>query len=355
MTWATWRSSRTACSWGTTSWSAAGWKNDPSALPRKTFPFLGVPLCYVDRADVLKIGEAVIKVFRDFGNRSDRKLCRLRLEVHHPRLRGLPAFRAKVEEYLGHPLADPRPVTVADVDDHLGWHPQGDGKLFLGIPVENGRIKDGGDLRLASGLRAFFTRYGTPARLTCQQSILLSDLDPAWRPEIEALLKEYGIASLEQVSTVRRWSMACPAFPTCGLAVTEAERALPTIMDQLEAELARLGLEDERFTVRMTGCPNGCARPYNADVGLVGRSATRNPDGTPGPGTYTIFLGGRTQGDRLNSEFKDYIPFDRVVAELVPVFTRYKSERFVDESFGDFCDRLGVEDLAGAPQVGVVG
>jgi sulfite reductase (ferredoxin) len=322
----------------------------PSA--QKTFPFLGLPLCYVDRADVLKIGEAVLKVFRDFGNRSDRKRARLKYIIHDW---GLPAFRAKVEEYLGHPLADPRPVTVADVDDHLGWHPQGDGKLFLGIPVENGRIKDAGDLRLASGLRAFFTRYGMRGRLTCQQSILLIDLEPAWRPEIEALLQEYGIASLEQVSTVRRWSMACPAFPTCGLAVTEAERALPTIMDQLEAELARLGLEDERFTVRMTGCPNGCARPYNADIGLVGRSATRNPDGTPGPGTYTIFLGGRTQGDRLNTEFKDYIPLDRVVAELVPVFARYKFERLPDESFGDFCARVGVEDLAGAPQVGVEG
>jgi sulfite reductase (ferredoxin) len=142
--------------------------------------------------------------------------------------------------------------------------------------------------------------------------------------------------------------MACPAMPTCGLAVTEAERALPTIMDQLEVELAKLGLEDERFTVRMTGCPNGCARPYNADIGLVGRSATRDADGTPGPGTYTIFLGGRTLGDRLNTMFKDYVPFDRVVAELVPVFARFKAERFADETFGDFCHRIGIEELAWA-------
>jgi sulfite reductase (ferredoxin) len=320
----------------------------PSA--QKTFPFLGVPLCYVDRADLLKIGEAVLKVFRDFGNRSDRKRARLKYIIHDW---GLPAFREKIEEYLGHALHDPKPVTVADVDDHLGWHRQGDGKLFLGIPVENGRIKDSGPFRLAAGLRTFFNTYHTPARLTCQQSILLMDLEPAWRPAIEALLEEHGIATVEHVSTVRRWSMACPAMPTCGLAVTEAERALPTIMDQLEVELARLGLDAERFTVRMTGCPNGCARPYNADIGLVGRSATRNPDGTPGPGTYTVFLGGRTQGDRLNVEFKDYVPFDRVVAELVPVFARYKAERLPDETFGDFCHRLGVEELACA--VNVVG
>ena len=121
----------------------------PSA--QKTFPFLAVPLCYVERADVLKIGEAVLKVFRDFGNRSDRKRARLKYIIHDW---GLPAFRAKVEEYLGDPLADPKPITVTGVDDHLGWHAQGDGKLFLGIPVENGRIKDEGEYRLASGLRA---------------------------------------------------------------------------------------------------------------------------------------------------------------------------------------------------------
>lgn len=316
----------------------------PSA--QKTFPFLGVPLCYVDRADILKIGEAVVKVFRDFGNRSDRKRARLKYIIYDW---GLPAFRAKIEEYLGHATTDPKPVAVSDVDDHLGWQSQGDGKLFLGIPVENGRIKDEGTLRILSGLRAFFTKYKSPARLTCQQSILLIDLEPAWRREIEALLEEYGIAKVEQVSTVRRWSMACPAMPTCGLAVTEAERALPSVIDQIEAELARLGLDDERLTVRMTGCPNGCARPYNSDIGLVGRSATRNPDGTPGPGTYTIFLGGRTLGDRLNVEFKDYVPFDRVAAELVPVFARFKAERQTGESFGDFCHRVGVEDLAGEP------
>src|SRR5262249_7108379 len=146
--------------------------------------------------------------------------------------------------------------------------------------------------------------------------------------------------------TVRRWSMACPALPTCGLAVTEAERALPGILDELEVELQRLGLGDERFTVRMTGCPNGCAPPYNADLRLVGRSAHVNPDGTPGPGTYTIFLGGRSLGDRLNVEFKDYVPYDRVVAELIPVFIRFKAEHLDGESFGDFCDRLGVEELA---------
>jgi sulfite reductase (ferredoxin) len=316
----------------------------PSA--QKTFPFLAVPLCFVDRDQIREIGEAVLKVFRDFGNRSDRKRARLKYIIHDW---GLPAFRAKIEEYLGHPLTDPRPVEVSDVDDHLGWREQGDGKLYLGIPVENGRIKDDGEQRLFTGLRAFFEKYRVPARLTCQQSILLADLEPAWKAEINAWLEEFGIAHVEQISTVRRWSMACPALPTCGLAVTEAERALPSVIDQLETALADLGLAEERLTVRMTGCPNGCARPYNADIGLVGRSAQMGPDGRPGPGTYTIFLGGRTIGDRLNVEFKDYVPHDRLVAELVPVFEKFKSERIRGESFGEFCGRVGVAALAGEP------
>jgi sulfite reductase (ferredoxin) len=316
----------------------------PSA--QKTFPFLSVPLGYIGRDEYLKVGEAVIKVFRDFGNRSDRKRARLKYVIHDW---GMPAFRAKVEEYMGGPMADPKPVAITGVDDHLGWHEQGDGKLFLGIPVQNGRIKDEGTMRLATGLRTLFQKYQNRGRLTCQQSIMLIDLEPAWRADIEAILEEHGIATVEKISTVRRWSMACPALPTCGLAVTEAERALPEVLDELEAELARLGLEDEILTVRMTGCPNGCARPYNADIGLVGRSATKNEDGSPGPGTYTIFLCGRTIGDRLNVEFKDYVPYDRIVSELVPVFVRFKAERHPGESFGEFCHRVGVEELAGEP------
>ncbi len=312
----------------------------PSA--QKTFPFLSVPLCYVGRDQILEIGEAVLKVYRDFGNRSDRKRARLKYIIADW---GVPTFREKVEEYLGHTLAESKPIRVSDVDDHLGWHEQGDGKLFLGIPVENGRIKDAEGFRLFSGLKAFFEKYGTAGRLTCQQSILLVDLDPSWKPAIESWLAEYGIASVERVSTVRRWSMACPAVPTCGLAVTEAERALPSMMDELEIALTNLGLDKERFTVRMTGCPNGCARPYNSDIGLVGRSASKNPDGTPGPGTYTIFLGGRTEGDRLNVEFKDYVPIDKLVSELTPVFARFKAEHAAGESFGDFCHRIGVENL----------
>jgi sulfite reductase (ferredoxin) len=308
----------------------------PSAM--KTFAALAEPLGYVSRDRFLEVGEAVVRAFRDLGDRSDRKRARLKYVIHDM---GMPAFRAKVEEYLGRdlePFHDD--VVVTDVDDHMGWHEQGDGKLFLGIPVENGRIKDEGSLRLVSGLRAFFEKYDVACRLTCQQSILLMDLEPAWRDDVDAWLKEYGIAGVEEISTVRRWSMACPALPTCGLAVTDAERALPSVIDMLEDELARQGLADLRLTVRMTGCPNGCARPYNADVGLVGRSARIGEDGLPEPGKYTIFLGGRTTGERLNVVFKDYVPHDEIAAELAPVFARFKVERLDGETFGDFCHRV---------------
>jgi sulfite reductase (ferredoxin) len=309
----------------------------------KTFPALAQEMAYVPRSEVKRVGEAVVKIFRDFGNRSDRKRARLKYLIYDV---GMPAFKAKVEEYLGNPIDDPRDNPVTDVDDHLGWHEQGDGKLFIGISVENGRIEDTESHRVMTALRTIVARFQTPVRTTCQQNIMLTNLDPSSKREVDAILRAHGVIPVEEISTVRRWSMACPALPTCGLAVTEAERALPTLIDRLEAEIEAIGLADERFTIRMTGCPNGCARPYNADIGLVGRSADKNADGSNNPGTYTIFLGGRTTGERLNVVYKDYVPFDQLVPTLSHVLTRFRDERLDGESVGDFCHRVGVEALA---------
>ncbi len=172
---------------------------------------------------------------------------------------------------------------------------------------------------------------------------MLADIDPSLKGEVEGLLEEFGIARVEQISTVRRWSMACPALPTCGLAVTESERVLPGLIDDLEASIARLGLEDERITLRMTGCPNGCARPYNSDIGLVGRSAgKKDAEGANSAGTYTIFLGGSTLGGRLNKIYKDYVPFELIVSELTTVLSQFKNDRKDNETFGDYCDRVGI-------------
>jgi sulfite reductase (ferredoxin) len=311
----------------------------PSAT--KTFPALGQPLAFIQRADLLRVGEAIIKVTRDFGDRADRKRARLKYLLYDW---GMARFRAKVEEYLGNTLRAPEAFTVAQVHDHMGWHEQGDGRLWLGLPVDCGRIQDQGSMRLLSGLRSFFERFGTPARMTCQQSILLIDLNPEWKAEIESWLEKYGIATLHSISTVRRWSMACPALPTCGLAVTEAERALPNVLSRLESLLIELNLEHERFTLRMTGCPNGCARPYNADIGLVGRSAAKPGEAEIHAGTYTIFLGGSTLGHQLNILYKDYVPYASIVDELRPVLTRFREERLPGEGLGEFCRRAGVVD-----------
>jgi len=308
----------------------------PSA--KKTFPALAKPLTYVTPDQVLGVAEAIVKVQRDFGNRVDRKLARLKYLIANW---GIEKFKAKVEEYYGHALPAPKPIEVTDVDDHIGWHEQGDGKLYLGINIENGRIKDEGSLRIKSGLRAILTKYGMTTRLTPLQGVILCDINPQDKSAINGLLREYGIPAAEDLTLLRRYSIACPAWPTCGLAVTESERALPGILDVMEAELARIGLKDERISVHMTGCPNGCARPYTPDIGLVGKAAGEK---------YTVFLGGNAQGTRLAFIFKDMVPKDDIVPSLVPVFERFAQERQNGESFGDFCHRLGKQTLAPTAQ-----
>ncbi|MGE5191207.1 MAG: NADPH-dependent assimilatory sulfite reductase hemoprotein subunit, partial [Deltaproteobacteria bacterium] len=306
----------------------------PSA--KKTFVALAEPMAFVTPDQVLPVAEAIVKVQRDFGNRSDRKLARLKYLIANW---GVEKFKGKVEEYCGHPLPAPKPIDVTDVDDHVGWHAQGDGKLFLGINIENGRIKDEDTFRMKSGLRAILTKYGMNTRLTPLQGVILCDIDPKDQADINAMLREYGIPAAEDLTLVRRYSIACPAWPTCGLAVTESERALPGILDQMEAELARIGLAGERISVHMTGCPNGCARPYTPDIGLVGKAAGEK---------YTVYLGGNAEGTRLAYIFKDMVPKDDIVPLLVPVFERFQRERVNGESFGDFCHRLGKDALAPA-------
>ncbi|MFN8708712.1 MAG: NADPH-dependent assimilatory sulfite reductase hemoprotein subunit, partial [Planctomyces sp.] len=244
----------------------------------KTFPAVAKRMTFVTADQVIAVSEAIVKVQRDYGNREDRKRARMKYVIADW---GLPRFKAKVEEYYGKSLPEPHPADVTGVDDHIGWHEQGDGKLFLGINVENGRIKDEGSLRLKTGLRAILTRFGMNTRLTALQSVILCDIDPKDRAEIDRMMSEYGIKKAEELSLLRRYSIACPAFPTCGLSITESERALPGVIDQLDVEIARLGLQSEKIAIHMTGCPNGCARPYTPDIGFVGRAA----------GKYTIFLG----------------------------------------------------------------
>jgi sulfite reductase (ferredoxin) len=299
---------------------------------KKTFPALAQPLTFVEPDRVIEVATAIVEVQRDFGNRSDRKIARLKYLIADW---GIEKFKAKVEKYCGQSLAAPRPLEVSRFDDHLGWCEQGDGKWFYGLNVENGRIKDEDRFHLKTALREICTSLRPPLRFTSQQAILFTDLEESDKPALEEIFKRHGVSLSGEISMVRRWSMACPAMPTCGLAVTESERALPGMMDQLEVELAKLGLAEEIFTTRMTGCPNGCTRPYNSDIGLVGKTL----------GKYTILIGGRYQGDRLNWIYKDLVPAAEVVSSLLPLFRYFKQDHKKGETFGDFCDRKGLNDL----------
>src|SRR6266498_1529800 len=297
-----------------------------------TYPRLADTLGFARTGEVVEVAAAVITVQRDYGNRSDRRHARLKYLLD---ARGLDWFREQVEQRLGRRLAPPVPLEVTDVSDHLGWHAQGDDRWFCGLYVENGRIRDTERVRLRTAVRRIVQIFGGGVRFTPQQNLLLTDIPDGWRAAVSGVLANHGVASAEALSSVRRWSLACPAMPTCGLALAEAERALPGVLDELEPELERLGLGDLRLTVRMTGCPNGCARPYTADLAFVGRSLDK----------YTIFVGGNVLGTRLGVAYADLVPRAHLVATVRPLLERYREGRREGEGFGDFCCRVGIVAL----------
>jgi sulfite reductase (ferredoxin) len=297
-----------------------------------TFPHLARPVCFVPAQAVITVAEAVVRLFRDHGNRADRKRARIKYLIHDW---GVEKFRSVLSQYMDSPLLDPRPVDVTGFQTHHGWHPQAGSRWWYGLSIENGRVKDDGSFRLRSGLRAIVRRLQPELRITPLQDVLLCGLKAEAKTVLERLLAEYGILPPDRLSNVQKLSMACPAIPTCGLAITESERALPGIVDQLEVVLQRLGLAEEKLSIRMTGCPNGCARPYQSDIGLVGRSGDK----------FTIFVGGHVLGTRLNFVLRDLVPLRDIVPLLVPLLGDFRDNRLNGESFGDYCQRLGVDRL----------
>ena len=298
----------------------------------ETFPRLGDPLAFVGPAELVDVVEQIVCVQRDHGDRSNRRHARLKYLIHD---RGVDWFRREVEARLGRSLAPARPMPPFTLELHLGWRRQSSGRWSLGIPVENGRLQDAGGIRLKSAVRAIVAQFGKPVILTANQDLLLTDIADDERAAIESELDRHGVVRDHELSQVHLHSMACPALPTCGLALADAERALPAVVRELEGEIARLGLASERITVRMTGCPNGCARPYVADIGFVGRSLDR----------YVVLVGGRSDGTRLNRAYRDLVPGQALVATVMPLLVHYKQSRADGESFGDFCDRVGIEAL----------
>jgi sulfite reductase (ferredoxin) len=297
-----------------------------------TYPLLAKPFADISADEVLQVVEAIVTVQRDYGNRKNRKHARMKYVVEE---RGIPWFRAEVESRLGRSLAEASPVELHDVEDHLGWHEQIDGKWFLGLHVENGRVRDNEQLRLKSGLRQVLERFEPGIRLTPQQNILLCDIPAEQRSEVEAQLREYGVKTNPEELGTYRFAMACPAMPTCGQAVAEAERVHPNVVSQIEAYLRELGLERERISMRMTGCPNGCARPYMGDIGFVGRTKD----------IYNIYVGGDWQNTRMNTLYASSIHLGELANTLYPLLKLWKNEREEGEYFGDYCQRIGIEAL----------
>ena len=298
----------------------------------ETFAAVAQPLARVPADRVVEAARAVVSVQRDYGDRTDRRHARLKYLIAD---RGLAWFRERVQELVDVPLEDPSPLIWPPVDDHLGWHEQGDGLLYLGVHVENGRIADSADVRLRTGLRAIVAGLRPQVRLTPQQNLILADVRPRDRDRVEELLRAHGIPAASDLPATLRNAMACPALPTCGLAVAEAERAMPALVRDVAAVIDELGLADERISWRMTGCPNGCARPYLGDVGFVGTTL----------GKYDVFLGGDAGGTRLNQLYAGNVPLGDLIALLRGPLTAYRDERRRGESFGGWCHRHGVATL----------
>ncbi|HUD45466.1 MAG TPA: NADPH-dependent assimilatory sulfite reductase hemoprotein subunit [Candidatus Baltobacteraceae bacterium] len=293
----------------------------------QTYPRLADVIGFVTPGQVVETAKGVVTIHRDFGDRTNRKHARLKYVIEE---RGVPWFRQELERRLGFDLAPARPFEFTIQGDLYGWRQQFDGNYFLGLFVENGRIKDAGDYRLKTGLRSVVERFKPDLRLTPSQNILLVNIKAEDRNGITEVLAAHGVPVEDQGTVIRRASIACPALPTCGLALAESERVMPDILTRLEQLLAEVGLDGEEIIIRMTGCPNGCARPYTAELALVGKA----------PGKYQLYLGGNQSGTRLGALYRESVKNEDLVNELRPLFSRFARERIGAERFGDFSQRV---------------
>lgn len=295
----------------------------------QTYPRLAEVMGFCTTKQVKEVAEAVVTTQRDYGDRENRKHARLKYTIDD---RGLDWFRSEVERRLGWQLGEPRSFSFVGNGDVYGWQRSNDGLWHYTLFVENGRIQDVGGRQLMSGLRKIASLHKGDFRLTPNQNLIISNVRESDKERITALLRVFRIENSKQASPLRLHSMACVAFPTCGLAMAESERFLPSLIDRLDRLLFEHGLRDDAITIRMTGCANGCARPYIAEIGLVGK----------GPGHYNLYLGAGFAGDRLNKLYRENIDEAEILASLDPLFARYANERIDDERFGDFVIRAGI-------------
>ena len=304
---------------------------------QETFPALAQPLGYVTRDRVIQTALAIVTCQRDFGNRVDRKRARLKYLIKD---RGIEWFRKEVQSRLSFPLEPARETKWDTVDDPLGWHDQGQGKLFCGIWIQDGRIQDSEQVRYRSAFVEIAHRFGFPVRLTPNCNSIFYNIDSAQRVEVDKILAEHGVPSPRGLTHMRKLAQACVALPTCGLALAESERVFPGILAKIDETLANLGLSDEPILIRMTGCPNGCARPYNADIAFVGRA----------PGKYALYVGGSVSGDRLASLQQKVMTLEEIPARVRGLLEDYVHERFTGETFSDYWGRTHIKGTGSSPQ-----
>ncbi|MBR8833081.1 MAG: sulfite reductase, ferredoxin dependent [Stigonema ocellatum SAG 48.90 = DSM 106950] len=300
----------------------------------ETFARLADPICYVAKDDVYNLVKAIVATQRDYGDRTDRRHARLKYLIHDW---GVSKFISMVEKYFGKSVEPFQPLPEFKYQDFLGWNEQGDGKHFLGLSIDNGRIKDEGNFQLKTALREIVEQFNLPIRLTPHQNVILYDIESDNKQAIQKILNSYGVVfDLGKIDPIVRYSMACPAMPTCGLAITESERVIPGILERIRALLNKLGLQNEYFVVRMTGCPNGCARPYMAELGFVGSA----------PEAYQVWLGGSVDQTRLALPYMERLNIiNDLETQLEPIFVFFKESRQSKEGFGDFCDRVGFDAI----------
>ncbi|XP_010241252.1 PREDICTED: sulfite reductase [ferredoxin], chloroplastic-like [Nelumbo nucifera] len=294
-----------------------------------TFPRLGEPLGYVPKEDILYAIKAIVVTQRENGRRDDRKYSRMKYLISSW---GIEKFRTVVEQYYGKKFEPFRELPEWEFQSYLGWHEQGDGGLFCGLHVDNGRIKG----NMKKTLREVIEKYNLDVRITPNQNIILCDIRRAWRRPITTALAQAGLLHPRYVDPLNLTAMACPALPLCPLAIAEAERGIPDILKRVRAVFDKVGLKyNESVVIRVTGCPNGCARPYMAELGLVG----------DGPNSYQIWLGGTPNQTSLAKCFMDKVKLHDLEKVLEPLFYNWKRKRQAKESFGSFTTRMGFEKL----------
>ncbi|HWL62071.1 MAG TPA: NADPH-dependent assimilatory sulfite reductase hemoprotein subunit [Steroidobacteraceae bacterium] len=295
----------------------------------QTFPRLSEPVGLCRPEDVLAVAEHAMCIQRDFGDRRDRAHARFKYTIED---RGIPWFRAELERRLGRALDEARLVRFTTSADPSGWEESADGLWHFALHVPNGRLADRPGTAWLAGMREIAALHKGVFALTTNQNVIIAGVAEGERPKIQTLLQEHGLTQAQPRDALRAQAMACVALPTCGLAMAESERYLPSLLDKIASVLAGLGLSEQPISVRMSGCPNGCSRPFLAEIALVGKA----------PGRYDLYLGASPSGQRLNVLYRQTLGEARILEELRAVLSRYARERHEGEAFGDFVTRAAI-------------